>query len=164
MCFFTPSLETSAITLLTPKSHAIRPLPPSLRTSAPFASLRTPFPTPGSSRCTAGRFKDHLKATPLRISPLECAVPRFRALSPLECAVTSKHRVLPGFGRSCPPVTPLECAVTQIDAVTPLECAVPKKDGGLWGHPERREGFVSSLFPSSPARHCPSSPLLRCRA
>src|SRR5213082_1100343 len=113
----------------TPKSHAIRPLPPSLRTSAPFASLRTPFPTPGSSRCTAGRFKDHLKATPLRISPLECAVPRFRALSPLECAVTSKHRVLPGFGRSCPPVTPLECAVTQIDAVTPLECALTKKGG-----------------------------------
>ena len=51
-------------------------------------------------------------------------------ISPLECAVTSKHRVLPGFGRSCPPVTPLECAVTQIDAVSPLECALTKKVGG----------------------------------
>src|SRR5216110_344345 len=38
-------------------------------------------------------------------------------LSPLECAVPSKHRVLPGFGRSCP-------------SVTSLECAVPKKGGG----------------------------------
>src|SRR5947207_478755 len=34
-------------------------------------------------------------------------------LSPLECAVTSKHRVLPGFGRSCPSVTSLECALTK---------------------------------------------------
>src|SRR5881398_431667 len=100
-----------------PKSHAIRPLPPFLRFSAPFASRRDPFPAPGSSRSTAGHFKDHLNATPLRISPLECAV-------------TSKHGVLPGFGRSCPPVTPLECAVTQIDAVTPLECALTKKGEG----------------------------------
>src|SRR5437762_249971 len=100
-----------------PKSHTIRPLPPSLRTSAPFASLRDPFPAPGWGRWNAGHFKDHLNATPLRISPLECAV-------------TSKHRVLPGFGRSCPPATPLECAVTQIGAVSPLECALTKKVGG----------------------------------
>src|SRR5213082_2599898 len=51
-------------------------------------------------------------------------------LTPLECAVTSKHRVLPGFGRNCPRVTSLECAVTQINAVTPLECALTKKLGG----------------------------------
>ena len=36
-----------------------------------------------------------------------------RGLSPLECALTSKHRVLPGFGRNCPSVTPLECAVAK---------------------------------------------------
>src|SRR5438045_7103640 len=131
----------------TPKSHAIRPLPPSLRAAAPFASLRTPFPTPGSSRCTAGRFKDHLKATPLRISPLECAVPRFRALSPLECAVTSKHRVLPGFGRSCPPVTPLECAVTKSRPLTPLEWAVTKKGGGR----AMSSRFSNFEFPTSHA-------------
>ena len=113
-----------------PKSHAIRPLPPFLRFSAPFASRRDPFPAPGSSRSTAGRFEDHLNATPLRISPLECAV-------------TSKHRVLPGFGRSCPPVTPLECAVTQIDAVTPLECALTKKGGGGGSLPR---DFPISIF------------------
>jgi hypothetical protein len=51
-------------------------------------------------------------------------------LSPLECALTSKHRVLLGFGRSCPPATPLESAFTEIPSVNPLECAFTKKVGG----------------------------------
>ena len=34
-------------------------------------------------------------------------------ISSLECALTSKHRVLPGFGRNRPSVTPLECALTK---------------------------------------------------
>src|SRR5213075_2870441 len=75
-------------------------------------------------------------------------------VTPLECAVPSKHRVLPGFGRSCPPVTPLECAVTQIGAVSPLECALTKKRGAPWGHPKRSQG--SAFFP---ARHCLLSPV-----
>src|SRR2546429_5741186 len=58
-----------------------------------------------------------------------CALPILNCrllagLSPLECAVPSKHRVLPGFGRSCPSVTSLECALTKRAVVTPLECAV----------------------------------------
>jgi len=65
-----------------------------------------------------------------RSSPISPLVTRRYLVTPLECAVTSKHRVLPGFGRNCPPVTPLECAVTQINAVTPLECALTKKVGG----------------------------------
>src|SRR5437762_1982845 len=65
---------------------------------------------------------------PLQLSAVNCRL--WTRLSPLECAVTSKHRVLPGFGRSYPPVTSLECAVTQIGAVSPLECALTKKGGG----------------------------------
>ncbi len=45
--------------------------------------------------------------------PLTLSCRLLTRLSPLECAVTSKHRVLPGFGRNCPPATPLECAVTK---------------------------------------------------
>src|SRR5437660_10973399 len=76
---------------------------------------------------------------------------------PLECAVTSKHRVLPGFGRSCPTVTPLECAVTQIGAVSPLECALTKKSGGP-------SGVILSaardlLFPQLATRYCLLSPI-----
>jgi hypothetical protein len=51
-------------------------------------------------------------------------------LSPLKCAVTSKYRVLPGFGRNCPPVSGLECALTKSTSATPLECALTKKGGG----------------------------------
>ena len=89
-------------------------------------------------------------------SPISPFVTRRYLVTPLECAVTSKHRVLPGFGRSCPPVTPLECAVTQIDAVTPLECALTKKVGGPPGViptaarallPWRAFCLVHSLFP-----------------
>ena len=75
--------------------------------------------------------------------PLTLSCRLLTRLSPLECAVTSKHRVLPGFGRSCPPVTPLECAVTQIDAVTPLECALTKKGGGGGSLPR---DFPISIF------------------
>jgi|SRR5437016_3133502 len=68
-------------------------------------------------------------------------------LSPLECAVTGKHRVLPGFGRSCPPVTPLECAVTKSRPLTPLECAVTKKGGGR----AMSSRFSNFEFPTSHA-------------
>ncbi len=64
-------------------------------------------------------------------------------ISPLECALTSKHRVLPCFGRNCPRVTPLESALTRRRPVTPLECAVPKKVGG----------GGSSPFPFSSAQY-----------
>src|SRR5438105_10714684 len=80
-------------------------------------------------------------------------------LSPSECAVTSKHRVLPGFGRNCPPATPLECAVTQIDAVTPLECAVTKK----WGegvHPSGFSNFAFRISNFARARGVPDSTLV----
>ena len=75
-------------------------------------------------------------------------------VTPLECAVPSKHRVLPGFGRSCPPVTPLECAVTQIGAVSPLECALTKKRGGPLGSSQAQPGIC--FFPSSPLSSQPS--------
>src|SRR5213078_1207718 len=79
---------------------------------------------------------------------------------PLECAVTSKHRVLPGFGRSCPSVTPLECAVTQIDAVTPLECAVTKKGGGEGVQPSRSSNFDFRVSNFVRARGVPDSTLV----
>src|SRR5438067_9511034 len=63
--------------------------------------------------------------------PLTLSCRLLTRLSPLECAVTSKHRVLPGFGRNCPSATPLECALTKRAVVTPLECAVTKKVGGI---------------------------------
>jgi hypothetical protein len=54
---------------------------------------------------------------------------RHSPLSSLESALTSKHRVLPGFGRSCPSASPLECALTRLRRVTPLECALTKNGG-----------------------------------
>src|SRR5438045_1133709 len=51
-------------------------------------------------------------------------------LSPLECAVPSKHRVLPGFGRSCPSVTSLECALTKGSPRNPFRMRSYKKSGG----------------------------------
>jgi hypothetical protein len=64
--------------------------------------------------------------------------------SPLECALMGKHRVLPGFGRSCAPASPLECAVTKTTLVTPLESALTKNGGT----PSR------SFFSAFAARHC----------
>src|SRR5579859_511181 len=51
-------------------------------------------------------------------------------LSLLECALMSKHRVLPGFGRSCLPATLLKSALAKTPSATPLECALTKKGGG----------------------------------
>ena len=50
-------------------------------------------------------------------------------INPLECALTSKHRVLPGFGQNCRRPSPLECAVAKTPPASPLECALTKK----WG-------------------------------
>src|ERR671922_532932 len=38
---------------------------------------------------------------------------RSRPASPLECALTTKHRVLQGFGRNHPRVSALECALAK---------------------------------------------------
>ena len=54
-----------------------------------------------------------------------------QSLSLLQSVLTSKDRVLPGFGRSYPPATPLESALTKISSVTPLECALTKKGRGV---------------------------------
>jgi len=55
-----------------------------------------------------------------------------RSLTPLECAVTSKHRVLPGFGRNCRRITPLECAVTKTRPRNPFRMRSSEK---RWGYP-----------------------------
>src|SRR5437660_7486045 len=62
--------------------------------------------------------------------PFPAARQRSTSASPLECALTSEHRVLPGFGRSCPSVSSLESAVPKYPSASPLECAVTKNWGG----------------------------------
>jgi hypothetical protein len=68
----------------------------------------------------------------LSLSFHESPVTNHESLSSLECALTSKHRVLSGFGRSCPPASPLGCALTQTASVTHLECALTKRGGGTY--------------------------------
>src|SRR5437762_9274483 len=83
-------------------------------------------------------YPSHLPASPasacgdsfilLKLLTVSCQL--LAGLSPLECAVTSKHRVLPGFGRSCPPITPLECALTKRSPRNPFRMRTYKKSGG----------------------------------
>src|SRR5882724_4512617 len=53
----------------------------------------------------------------------------FNRLTPLESALTSKHRVLPCFGRDCPPATLLESTLTRSCPASSLESALTKKPG-----------------------------------
>ena len=48
-------------------------------------------------------------------------------------ALTSRHRVLPGFGRNGPPATLLKCARAETASVNALECARAKKKTGVGG-------------------------------
>lgn len=57
-------------------------------------------------------------------------VTNHQSLSPSESALMSKHRVLPGFGRSWPPITPLESALVESASVGSLECALTKTGRG----------------------------------
>src|SRR5215471_15894351 len=65
-------------------------------------------------------------------SPLfhQSPVINHESLTPLECALTSKHRVLPGFGRNRPPVTSLESALTKRGARKSFRMRTYKKQGG----------------------------------
>lgn len=77
-------------------------------------------------------FRRNAKWALLRLA----ARPATDKINPLECALTRKYRVLPGFGRNCPPITPLQSALTETASVTPLECALtqkPRGEGGLPG-------------------------------
>src|SRR5947208_1634193 len=79
-----------------------------------------------------------------------------RSLTPLECAVTSKHRVLPGFGRNCPPATPLECAVTKTRPRNPFRMRSSEK---RWGVPRGtsgapNQGLLKNYLKSFPVRAC----------
>src|SRR5215471_748610 len=78
-------------------------------------------------------FTDHgsLDTDHQSLTPLECAVPRFRALSPLECAVEHPTKDASPEGASRPKdlnvhVSLLECAVTQNITLSALECALTK--------------------------------------
>jgi hypothetical protein len=74
---------------------------------------------------------------------LLCRSPATDKINPLECALMSKYRVLPGFGRSCPPITPLESALAKKPPATPLESAVTKRVGE--GGPHAR-GLLPTIF------------------
>src|SRR5215471_1085457 len=55
-----------------------------------FRSLPS-FPASGAAPCgDSGLFHESPVTSHQSLSPLECALPRFRALTPLECAVTKK--------------------------------------------------------------------------
>jgi hypothetical protein len=50
-------------------------------------------------------------------------------LSPLSATLTADLRVLPCFGRSCPPATPLDATLTDSAPVTPLSATLTKNVG-----------------------------------
>jgi hypothetical protein len=52
------------------------------------------------------------------------------ALTPLSATLTADLRVLPCFGRSCPPATPLGATLTDFAPVTPLSATLTKNKGG----------------------------------
>jgi hypothetical protein len=51
-------------------------------------------------------------------------------LSPLSATLTADLRVLPVFGRSCPPATSLDATLTKTSAVTPLGATLTKNTKG----------------------------------
>ena len=63
-------------------------------------------------------------------SPCAPLITRHSPLSFVESTLTDKHRVLPCFGRDCPPASPLESTLTRTGAVTPLEATLTKNRGG----------------------------------
>jgi len=102
----------------------------------PVARLSSALPSLSFQSLTTIKFSKPLVLITIRNAwgctyPLPCPTVRQRSTSagPLECALTSKHRVLPGFGRSCPSVSSLESAVTEHPSLTPLECALTKSGG-----------------------------------
>ena len=81
--------------------------------------------------------------------PLHSWPPRPPA-SPLESALPSQFRVLPSFGRSCPPPNSLESALTKIASATFVETALTKTGGrGYPGEPAPLHPYLlaSILFP-----------------
>lgn len=82
---------------------------------------------------------------------------QFHDVIPLECAFTSKHRVLPGFGRSCPSVTSLKSALTKAVFITPLECALTKNRGGGAVSPSHFSFARHSTLATFPNKEVPVS-------
>jgi hypothetical protein len=74
-----------------------------------------------------------------RLSILNC----FTSLlvSHLESTLTDGHRVLPCFGRDCPPASCLESTLARTAFVTPLEATLTKNQG-------EREGVTVLTGPS----------------
>jgi hypothetical protein len=67
-------------------------------------------------------------------------------INPLECALTSKHRVLPGFGRNCRHSSLLECGLAKTPPASPLECALTKKWGRGRGASIATANHLSTIF------------------
>ena len=111
----------------------------------PFMRFRTLYPQwsiSNSFGINHFRTLSHpTEGVPSLSGPHESPVTIHESLSPLECALTSKHRVLPGFGRSCPPASPLESALTKTVSANPLECALTKKVGGGGSRPFQFSNF-----------------------
>ena len=96
--------------------------------------LPRPLPTGKRQRLTLRALRDFIL---LEVLTANCRL--LAGLSPLECAVTSKHRVLPGFGRSCPRVSLLECALTKRGPRNPFRMRTyEKRWGGRDGTPEKQ--------------------------
>jgi hypothetical protein len=55
-------------------------------------------------------------------------------LTPLSATLTADLRVLPCFGRSCPPATSLDATLTKTSAVTPLGATLTKNTRGAGHH------------------------------
>ena len=78
-------------------------------------------------------------------------------LTPLEATLTADLRVLPCFGRNCPPATPLDATLTDLAPVTPLSATLTKTPGGGGGLRRSNSSTPtdSLRFSSSPAsRRC----------
>jgi hypothetical protein len=77
-------------------------------------------------------------------------------LTPLEATLTADLRVLPCFGRDCPPATPLDATLTDLAPVTPLSATLTKNPGEGWPQAKQFPHSDTSLrFSSSPApRQC----------
>ena len=87
-------------------------------------------PAVSSQQLPLSLFHQSLVTNHQSLSPVECAVPPFRALTPLECAVEHPMKDASPEGVSRPKdlsnVSASECALTQDATLTPLECAVTK--------------------------------------
>ena len=61
---------------------------------------------------------------------VSCRLSAVGFVSPLSATLMDDLRVLPCFGRSCPPATPLDATLTDSASVNPLSATLTKNRGG----------------------------------